>query len=399
MKLFKRLSAIGVAVAMAATFSTSVSAANRTAYSIGVRYYETSSASSYDNFVTSATNAQSAYSKISDITSSRTQYPTTTTLKNHVNDNVIFLNSHANYNVIAFRYKNTSGTYVQTGYVSGNDMTATDGATYVGLSGRSMSNVELITFAGCKTAYVVNGSNIAYTAVSRGAKCSVGFSDEIVSRNTAGQAWLKSYNNYLANGCNVGEAVSKATKDNPTSNLGKYVTIYGYGANKITTSAAKAATFSNGNGILSSEQILSSESALFDFMKSYNSEFNSDEYKYYVNIFDKESNTGMVVFNHYINDNIITNKAYVICIENGFVTDVLQSNIGDQTDEETLSAKVAAFSSRPEIVPYSEIESNAYKTEEFYEYDYNTNELKYTKVEYTIGEAGEIIENVTETLV
>lgn len=40
MKLFKRLSAIGVAVAMAATFATNVSAANRTAYSIGVKYYQ-----------------------------------------------------------------------------------------------------------------------------------------------------------------------------------------------------------------------------------------------------------------------------------------------------------------------------------------------------------------------
>ena len=78
MKLFKQLSAIGVAVGMAATFATATSAVNRTAYSIGVKYYATSSATTYDDFTTSAANAQSAYSNISGITSSRTQFPTTT---------------------------------------------------------------------------------------------------------------------------------------------------------------------------------------------------------------------------------------------------------------------------------------------------------------------------------
>lgn len=73
MKLFKQLSAIGVAVVMAATFATAISAANRTAYSIGVKYYKSSLATTYNDFTTSAANAQSAYSNISNITSSRTQ--------------------------------------------------------------------------------------------------------------------------------------------------------------------------------------------------------------------------------------------------------------------------------------------------------------------------------------
>ena len=133
-------------------------------------------------------------------------------------------------------------------------------------------------------------------------------------------------------------------------------------------------------------------------MQSYDSNFNSNEYRYYVNIFNKESNTGMVVFNHYINDQIITNKSYVICIENGFVTDVLESNVNKNVDEEVLCAQAAAFSSQPALASY-QIEGNIYKTDEFYEYDYITNELRYTKVEYSLGETGEIIENVTETVI
>lgn len=399
MKLFKRLSAIGVAVAMAATFATNVSAANRTAYSIGVKYYQSQSATTYDDFVTNASNVQSAYSKISDITSSRTQYPTTT-LKNHINDNVIFLNSHANYDHIAFKYKNSSGTYVQNGYIMGKDTNTTSGATYVGLSGRDMSNVELITFAGCKTANTTSGNNITATAVARGAKCAVGFSEEIVSRNAAGKAWLKSYNTYLASGCIVGEAVHKATKDNSTSNLGQYVSINGYGADRITSSTAKAIEFAdNTASIVYSDDILSSETALFNFMQSYDPNFNSSDYRYYINMFNKETNTGMVVFNHYINDQIITNKSYVVCIENGFVTDVLKSNISNDVDEEALSVQAATFASRPVPASYSEVEGEIYKTYEFYEYDYTTNELKYTKVEYSMSETGEIIENVTETVI
>ena len=402
MKLFKQLSAIGVAVGMAATFATATSAVNRTAYSIGVKYYATSSATTYDDFTTSAANAQSAYSNISGITSSRTQFPTTTILKNHINDNVIFLNSHANYDRISFRYKNSSGTYVQNGYIMGTDSNASNGTKFIGLSNLNMSNVELITFAGCKTASTSgqnDHNNITATAVAQVAKCAVGFTKEIHSRNTTGKAWLKSYNNYLASGCNVGEAVHKATQDNSTSNLGQYVSILGYGADKITTSLAKAADFSCGvSDVVTSEDILGSESALLNFMQSYDSNFNSNEYRYYVNIFNKESNTGMVVFNHYINDQIITNKSYVICIENGFVTDVLESNVNKNVDEEVLCAQAAAFSSQPALASY-QIEGNIYKTDEFYEYDYITNELRYIKVEYSLSEAGEIIENVTETVI
>lgn len=400
MKFFKSLSAVGIVLAMATALTTSVSAANRTAYSIGVKFYKTSSATTYDDFVTNATNAQSAYSEISDITSGRTQYPTTTILKNHINDNIIFLNSHANYDHIAFRYKNSSDKYIQNGYIMGSDATMTNGTAYVGLGDCNLSNVELITFAGCKTADTTKGNNITATAVKQGAKCAVGFTDEIVSKSSSGKAWLNSYNKYLASGCNIGEAVYKATKDNSTSNLGTYVSIYGYGAGKITNSEAKAIELSDGTSkVITANDILSSESALLNFMQSYDNEFNNDDYKYYVNMFNKETNTGMVVFNHYINDKIITNKSYVICIENGYVTDVLKSNINNNIDEEILNTRVVAFSSRPTSAEYSDVEGEIYKTDEFYEYDYVTDELRYTKVEYSINETGEIIDNVTETVI
>lgn len=396
MKLFKRLSAISVAVAIAATFATNVSAANRTAYSVGVSYYESASDTSADNFVTNATNAANAYARISGISSARTQYPTTTSLKNHINDNVIFYNSHANYDHIAFKYKNSSGVFTQVGVHMNGDGTGVSGTKYVGLSGRSLSNVELITFAGCYTALTDNGNNITATAVARGAKCAVGFTGKIESRVPAGIAWLKSYNDYLASGSLVGQAVYDATRNNSSSNLGKLVSIYGYGADKITSTSAKAIAFSDGtNNIVAAEKVLSSEKALFDFMHSYDNEFDENEYKYYVNMFAKESNTGMIVFNHYINDNIITNKSYTIYIENGYVADVSKNNFGKFVDENMLDEQAIAFSNRPEVMAYSENNTNIDEINEYYEYDYNTGELRYIKVEFYTNESGEIVENST----
>lgn len=75
MKLFKRLSALGIAAALSATVAISVYAANRTAYSIGVNY-STSDSDTVDDFQSSAKNAAAAYKKISDMSSLVSYTPT-----------------------------------------------------------------------------------------------------------------------------------------------------------------------------------------------------------------------------------------------------------------------------------------------------------------------------------
>lgn len=382
---------------MSATVAISVYAANRTAYSIGVNY-STSDSDTVDDFQSSAKNAAAAYKKISDMSSLVSYTPTLASLKSHINDNVVFLNSHASYDHIAFRYKNSKSEYVKVGYIM-DDNTTLGGTSYVGLNKCSMNNVELITFAGCKTANTENGSNITSAAVTRGAKCAVGFTGEITSRGTAGKAWLKSYNNYLASGCNVGEAVHKATADNSTSDLGKNVNIQGYGAQRIAPIAESNAieNMDDMGSVYAADRILSSENALFDFMSAYDNNFDSSKYKYYINIFDKARDTGMVVFNYYIDDNIITNKSYVIYIENGLVADISESNVDKNINEEALCERASVFSSYLEAASYSENENG--ETKEYYEYDYNIGELRYVKAEFVVGETGEIIENTVEYII
>lgn len=395
MKLFKRLSAIGVAVAMAATFATSVSAANRTAYSVGVKYYESASDTTAQDFSSGAQAAANAYAKLSDVKSVISKSPSETTLTNHINDNILFLDSHANYDRIVFRYKNSSGNFVQCGYRMGKDGTS-NGVSFVGLDSHTMKNVELVTFVGCYTANENYGMNIAATAVNKGAKCSVGFKEQIYPTTSNGKGWISSYNNYLVSGYDVGRAIYEASRANPNSDLGEHVYVYGYGLDGITSKTVKTFEHSDGtNKIMSSDELLKSENDLFNFMKSYDNTFDSDKYKYYVNIFDKNSNTGIVVFNHYIGENIITNKSYIIFIENGYVADVSKSNTEKDIDENILIEQMNSFSVIQDIQTYDN-ESNIYETEEHFEYNYNTGELKYIRGDFSLGEFGEIINDTTE---
>ena len=98
-----------------------------------------------------------------------------------------------------------------------------------------------------------------------------------------------------------------------------------------------------------------------------------------------------------IDDNIITNKSYVIYIENGLVADISESNVDKNINEEALCERASVFSSYLEAASYSENENG--ETKEYYEYDYNIGELRYVKAEFVVGETGEIIENTVEYII
>lgn len=398
MKLFKRLSAIGVAIAISTTLSINAFAATKTALCVGVNYDNDLDLTTTGDFRTNASNAKKAYSQISDMTATLYYTPTNAGIKNHITDNVIFLNSHARYNRINFSYKNSSGNYVHvyvgtgTNYTSGNEY-------YIGLSSYNLSNVQLITFAGCKTADRDNANNnLVATAYSKGAKCAVGFTNTINSRITSGVGWLKTYNESLGSGDAVAIAINNASKAYPTSNLGSYVYLMGAGNSIASASTSEIMLLNGTQTTISADDFLSSHNSINNFMRSYDETFDENEYKYRVNIFDEANKTGIVIFNHYINDSIITNKAYVVYIENGYVVDVSRTNTDASVNENLIYEKAAAFISRPETYSLP-ISGEIIETDEHYEYDYNTNELRYVKTVFTIDELGDIVENATEYVI
>jgi hypothetical protein len=147
---------------------------------------------------------------------------------------VVFLNGHASY------YNLLLGDAVdppelRCGVHYGTDFTSsTTGYTYAGLQSRNLSGVKLISFVGCETA--ANSKNLCTRAVagSNGADAALGFIDNIHSRNPEGQLWLQKYNDALAFGYTIFDAVEYAKSFAPDSDLADFAQIFGDSSTTIT---------------------------------------------------------------------------------------------------------------------------------------------------------------------
>jgi hypothetical protein len=147
---------------------------------------------------------------------------------------VVFLNGHASY------YNLLLGDAVdpperRCGVCYGTDFTSGDtGYTYAGLQSRNLSNVKLISFVGCETAST--SDNLCTRAVAGGNKAdaALGFIDNIHSRSPEGQLWLQKYNDALAFGYTVDDAVEYAKALVSGSDLSTYADVIGKGWIVIT---------------------------------------------------------------------------------------------------------------------------------------------------------------------
>jgi hypothetical protein len=121
------------------------------------------------------------------------------------------------------------------GVYYGTDFTSsTTGYTYAGLQSRDLSGVRLISFVGCDTAST--SDNLCTRAVdgNAGADAALGFTDNIHSRDASGQLWLRKYNDALAFGYSVYDAVEYAESFAPDSDLADYWHIEGGSTVTIT---------------------------------------------------------------------------------------------------------------------------------------------------------------------
>jgi hypothetical protein len=137
---------------------------------------------------------------------------------------VVFLCGHANPTLLLFGDKsgssdNMCGVY----YTNDLDSTGTTGFQYAGLqqSGRNLSGVRLISFIGCDTAgYSGNTASQANNLCTRAtdstrsngnyADAALGFTDEIRPFGGSGLYWLQKFNDALAFGYSVDDAVDYA---------------------------------------------------------------------------------------------------------------------------------------------------------------------------------------------
>lgn len=358
LKKLKAMVAMALTAIVAVNSSMMVSASGTThyAYCVGVKHASTDTNSG--DFTGNVKYAATCYGMMSNFRGYYQTTPSVSYLRSETNPNgvrklasdVVFLNGHANPELMAFGENLGSGVYYgYDAYSSSYEYAALKSIS-------TMDTVDLISFVGCSTA---GGSeNLASVAYAKGATTSVGFTDSITSRFGNGPRWLERYNDHLANGYSVKSAVNYASACYPDCDLSTYVKIYGSTSNTITNTDALSLNVEM--------EVLESE-------------------------------------------DIATNKAYVISVENGVATEVIPSGVinpatpvlfnNEVTDENELIAAVERFKQSRATQGVSmtmnldaDVSEDAelVETREKYFYDYATNELLYSETYFylTSGEWG-----------
>lgn len=398
------------------------------AYSIGVNHGTTNSGLS-GNFVPNVKYANTCYGIINGIDSYYNDEPTVSYMKGNnpagvrrIASRVVWLNGHASNTTILFNHNNNGGSY-DTGVYYGNDT-----SKYVGIKSTNMSGVDLISFVGCETAN--GGSNLAFSAYSKGATTAVGFTGKIVSRSADGQGWCRKYNDALSIGHTISSAISYATSFYPNSNLPNYVKMYGSTTNRIASSGSVAsvtdADYTTGTEIINVDTVYNNIgnirngelknyttnfADIINSIHAYDSEFDVKDYKVSVNMYSDDGNSGIVIFTYKIGD-ILTNKAYVATIESGMITDIICNGIAVESNsanikknpyttssEEALLKLVAEHKMR-QVATASITDENIVSEETNYIYDYNKDTLIYQKCVYTVIPSADnvIVDTVTEEI-
>ena len=239
-------------------------------------------------------------------------------------------------------YKGKGGEYM-TGVYYGSDLNSTSGYKYVGLNG-NMSSVKLVTFAACLTASN-NDNNITARAVSYGAKTAVGWSSSINSGSHSN--WLARYNDKLATGSTVLEAVTYANSFTYLDSDVKDARIYGNRSLKIklTKMASKLdeeAALENIRVSVSHITGIVNEASVVEAAYKNIPEFYSGDYDVEIHEICKDCYTVDFVFTV---DGIRTNSGYTMTIIDGRIASITDNTIDFNKDEvKTVAAQFRAGS-------------------------------------------------------
>ena len=394
MKKFKNALAILIAIVMVSMniFPASVArAAGTMAFSVGTDYggfldIDTSS---------DATNARDLYA-IAGYNSYSSTQPTVSIMKGYFDNgtkrmksDILFFSGHGYYNNVSFNYKGKGGNYA-TGVWYTTDGTTTNGYELVGLSG-NMGSVKLVTFAACLTASH-NDDNITANAVSYGADTAVGWSSEVYPGSHSN--WLARYNDKLATGSTVLQAVTYANSFTYMDSDVKDARIYGNRSLKIKLAskatvlnneeatlrkiAIKSPVISNGNNAIAEAALVSAACANIT---------NFDPNDYEVNIYEICDGCYTVDFVFTL-DGVRTNSGYTMTIVDDRIVEIVDNTIS--FDKSELKSNIAQLSigSNTEVMSAARNATNssdlksATRQEVMYYYDIENDSFQ--KVVFTI---------------
>lgn len=301
-------------ISLAMCNSFNVSAAGNLAFSVGCNYTDGNS--------TARDAIKSCdYYALCGFSSRYTTKPTLSTLRGSyggtkfMESDIIMLSGHGNSGGIYFDSKDTGAEF----WVTTN--TAATGCIIL-QNEYDMSKVKLVIFDGCETAK--ESSNCAQIVVNNGCKAAIGWTTSIGF--DCMYEWKNKFNNYLATGNSISNALKIANSFNYGDNSCKNWKLYGNGSQVLKHS--KSATQSNSlntdfnpvilNQAISSEN-LTNKSTIANLIKCAYPDFSFDDFKIDLAMQNDDSGTITVVekIGNYYSDN-----AYVLFYDGGKITEV-----------------------------------------------------------------------------
>ena len=393
------LLAIVILICSIGGVDTPASTTTQYAYSIGTLL------PNGDDFTDNVVEAAAIYGTISGF---RSYYQTTPTYSYLTGNNangvsrlaseIVFLNGHALYDRLELKY--SGGTYLVT--IGTNSASENK----IGLQSFDMSTCKLISFVGCETAKYT--TNLASTAVAQGAKSSIGFTEEIISRVFNGPDWLRVFNNRIASGYTVDEAIASACRAYPNDSLTRYVKRYGDGSIIPASPNASTAALRNEDNALYHERTISKNVYALkntDIKTILSSEkitndFDSSNYRitYHTYAEENNQNKAMAVAIYMINDEIETNAAYFLNYENDTLVTIGWNDYVEDInaiDEFAICNAVKSFKLSNEYKNVKELYFDGKPYEDTFYYDISNNSLRYRAWESNTISNGESHEDPT----
>lgn len=408
--------------------NTKVSASVAVAYSIGVNHGWIGSHTG--DFTNNVEYAADAYGTLGLFSSYYNTKPTVDYMRGKransdylMEQDVLFFNGHANEKNLLFNHSNDGGDYATGVYWEKDYDSPTTEFKYAGIKQHGM-DCDLVSFVGCSTAK--GSDNLTKRSVDQGANTAVGFDSTIYSRTSSGEKWLRAYNDKLADGKSVNDAINYATEYSPSSDLGDDVVIKGSSSNTIVVKLTSNNDLKNSKE--EQEYISSTVNISKDYsnkkvdikkLKKYDNfslndtsnEFNdiisiiksNDEIfnpsDYILTVQEYCDGNGVIKFRYTINDDIKTSSCYLIFIKDNKIErisdkakhkDIVLSsnNNGDSLSKEEIIEKVEkhkqeskdkSILKKVKEIEYSLKEDNIdlklNEKNDYYFYDYDANKL------------------------
>ncbi len=375
------------------TFSSPISvlASGNLAFSVGT---------TYSDGINTSKDARTACDKyaIAGYKSYYSTQPTvdimTGTFKNGIKrmqSDILLFSGHGNYDHMAFNYRGLGGKYRTGIYYTDKEQIESSSTGYVYSGLKNMSHVQLVTFAGCETANQDN-KNITLLSCNNGAKCAVGWTTSVNAGSHT--EWLERYNDKLATGASVKNAIYYASAFPYDDNRVKNARVYGKSALIINTtksiSKSKSSEIEKLKYINIPEDINVIEnnnintSIIIDALKKEGIYLNSKDIKIEIHKITENNDFTIDLIELY--NGIETNSSYIAFVEDGMLKNIVNNHKDSSSNNERkilLKMPTLLKLDTENIFTKAKKEATSFGATQIisqdgkYYYDYTTNTLKY----------------------